>query len=80
MPLAREAFAAALKDAGLAEGDLDHAIVTGLHPRAVKAVAAGLGVREGVLAPDLRRRSGTWGRPTPASSCATCWSGPSRDR
>src|SRR5277367_1910723 len=29
VPLAREAFAAALKDAGLAEGDVDHAIVTG---------------------------------------------------
>ena len=27
VPLAREAFAAALKDAGLAEGDVDHAIV-----------------------------------------------------
>ncbi|MGO9857003.1 MAG: OB-fold domain-containing protein [Acidimicrobiales bacterium] len=53
VPLAREAFAAALKDAGLAEGDVDHAIVTGLHVRAVKAVSAGLGVREGALAPDL---------------------------
>ena len=38
VPLAREAFAAALKDAGVAEGDVDHAIVTGLHVRAVKAV------------------------------------------
>jgi uncharacterized OB-fold protein len=53
VPLAREAFAAALKDAGLAEGDIDHAIVTGLHARATKAAAAGLGVRDGVLAPDL---------------------------
>ena len=41
VPLAREAFAAALKDAGLAEGDVDHAVVTGLHVRAVKAVAQG---------------------------------------
>ena len=41
VPLAREAFAAALKDAGLAEGDVDHAIVTGLHVRAVKAVDDG---------------------------------------
>src|SRR5580698_3087153 len=53
VPLAREAFAAALKDAGLAEGDIDHAIVTGLHVRAVKAVTKGLGVRDGALAPDL---------------------------
>ena len=41
VPLAREAFAAALKDAGLAEGDVDHAIVAGLHVRAVKAVSEG---------------------------------------
>ncbi len=61
VPLAREAFAAALKDAGLAEGDLDHAIVTGLHARAVKAVASGLGVREGVLAPDLTASVGNLG-------------------
>jgi len=53
VPLAREAFAAALKDAGLAEGDVDHAVVTGLHVRAVRSAAASLGVRDGVLAPDL---------------------------
>ena len=61
VPLAREAFAAALKDAGLAEGDVDHAIVTGLHVRAVKAVTKGLGVREGALAPDLSGSLGNLG-------------------
>jgi len=61
VPLAREAFAAALKDAGLAEGDVDHAIVTGLHVRAVKAVTKGLGVREGALAPDLTSSVGNLG-------------------
>ena len=61
VPLAREAFAAALKDAGLTEGDVDHAVVTGLHVRAVKAAAGGLGVRDGVLAPDLTARSGNLG-------------------
>ncbi len=61
VPLAREAFAAALKDAGLAEGDIDHAIVTGLHVRAVKSAAAGLGVRQGVLAPDLTASLGNLG-------------------
>ena len=65
MPLAREAFAAALKDAGLAEGDVDHAIVTGLHVRAVKAVTTGLGVRDGVLAPDL---TGSVGQPRRGAS------------
>ncbi len=61
VPLAREAFAAALKDAGLAEGDVDHAIVTGLHARAVKAATKGLGVGEGVLAPDLMGSVGNLG-------------------
>src|ERR1700728_2314305 len=61
VPLAREAFAAALKDAGLAEGDVDHAIVTGLHVRAVKAVTKGLGVRDGLLAPDLAGSVGNLG-------------------
>ncbi|HEX3333924.1 MAG TPA: OB-fold domain-containing protein, partial [Acidimicrobiales bacterium] len=61
VPLAREAFAAALKDAGLAEGDVDHAIVTGLHVRATKAAASGLGVRDGVLAPDLLGTVGNLG-------------------
>ena len=61
VPLAREAFAAALKDAGLAEGDVDHAIVTGLHVRAVKAITKGLGVRDGALAPDLTGSVGNLG-------------------
>ncbi len=61
VPLAREAFAASLKDAGLVEGDIDHAVVTGLHVRAVKATASGLGVREGVLAPDLTGAVGNLG-------------------
>ncbi len=63
VPLAREAFAAALKDAGLAEGDVDHVIVAGLHARAIKAVSKGLagGVREGALAPDLSGSVGNLG-------------------
>jgi 3-hydroxy-3-methylglutaryl CoA synthase/uncharacterized OB-fold protein len=61
VPLAREAFAAALKDAGVTEDDVDHAIVAGLHVRAVKAVTKGLGVRDGVLAPDLAGSVGNLG-------------------
>ena len=61
VPLAREAFAAALKDAGVTEGDVDHAIVTGLHVRAVRAAAAGLGVRDSALAPDLTASLGNLG-------------------
>jgi 3-hydroxy-3-methylglutaryl CoA synthase/uncharacterized OB-fold protein len=61
VPLAREAFAAALKDAGISESDVDHAVVTGLHARAVKAATAGLGVRNGALAPDLVASVGNLG-------------------
>ncbi len=61
VPLAREAFAAALKDAGVTEGDVDHAIVSGLHVRAVRAVSKSLGVREGALTPDLTGSLGNLG-------------------
>jgi hydroxymethylglutaryl-CoA synthase len=61
VPLAREAFAAALKDAGISENDVDHAVVTGLHARAVRAATAGLGVRNGVVAPDLNATLGNLG-------------------
>ena len=70
VPLAREAFAAALKDAGLAEGDVDHALVGGLHVRAVKAVTKGLGVRAGALAPDLTGAVGNLG--AAAAAVALC--------
>jgi hydroxymethylglutaryl-CoA synthase len=61
VPLAREAFADALKDAGLTESDIDHAVVTGLHVRAVKAVRSGLGVAAAALAPDLTGSVGNLG-------------------
>ena len=61
VPLAREAFADALKDAGVTESDVDHAIVTGLHVRATKAVIAGLGVGAGVVVPDLMASVGNLG-------------------
>jgi 3-hydroxy-3-methylglutaryl CoA synthase/uncharacterized OB-fold protein len=44
VPLVERAFAEALKSADLGPDAIDHAIVVGLHVRAVKAVAAGLGV------------------------------------
>jgi 3-hydroxy-3-methylglutaryl CoA synthase/uncharacterized OB-fold protein len=61
VPLAREAFADALKDAGVAEGEVQHAVVVGLHTRAVKAVSAGLGVAADVLAPDVLGAVGNLG-------------------
>jgi uncharacterized OB-fold protein len=53
VPLARDAFADALKSAGITENDVDHAIVSGLHMRAVKAVSGRLGVAAEAMATDL---------------------------
>jgi hydroxymethylglutaryl-CoA synthase len=61
VPLAREAFADALKSAGLTESDVSHAVVSGLHVRAVKAVTARLGVAPEALAPDLIAAVGNLG-------------------
>jgi hydroxymethylglutaryl-CoA synthase len=61
VPLAREAFADALKSAGVTENDVDHSIVAGLHARAVKAVTAGLGVAKETVAPDLTGSVGNLG-------------------
>jgi 3-hydroxy-3-methylglutaryl CoA synthase len=66
VPMAREAFADALKDAGLTESDIDHAIVSGLHVRAVKAATAALGVSKDALAPDRAATVGNLG-------AAQCW-------
>jgi 3-hydroxy-3-methylglutaryl CoA synthase len=61
VPLARDAFADALKAAGVTESDIDHAIVAGLHQRAVKAVTGRLGVRAEAIAPDLLGAVGNLG-------------------
>jgi hydroxymethylglutaryl-CoA synthase len=61
VPLARDAFADALKDAGLTESDIDHAIVVGLHARAVKAATGALGVPPEAIAPDLSGAVGNLG-------------------
>jgi hydroxymethylglutaryl-CoA synthase len=61
VPLARDAFADALKDAGLTESDVDHAIVAGLHPRAVKSATTALGVAREAIAPDLLGAVGNLG-------------------
>ncbi|MEU7550877.1 OB-fold domain-containing protein [Streptomyces sp. NPDC044571] len=47
VPAAEAAFDEALRQAGLEGGDIDHVAVAGLHQRALKSVAARLGVRTG---------------------------------
>jgi uncharacterized OB-fold protein/3-oxoacyl-[acyl-carrier-protein] synthase III len=64
--LGREAWARALKDAGVAAEDVSRLIVTGMHPRAVKALGDRLGVADGVLADDLSGTVGQAGTAHPA--------------
>jgi 3-hydroxy-3-methylglutaryl CoA synthase/uncharacterized OB-fold protein len=60
-PLAERAAADAFKAAGLAAGDVDHLIVTGLHSRATGAITAALGVRPEAAVDDLTASIGNTG-------------------
>jgi 3-hydroxy-3-methylglutaryl CoA synthase len=60
-PLADAAFADALKQAGLAPGDVDHLVVSGLPARAVRRFATTSGVRPEALANDLSAAIGNAG-------------------
>ncbi|HEY5245991.1 MAG TPA: OB-fold domain-containing protein [Acidimicrobiales bacterium] len=57
--LGRDAWDRALKNVGLTAGDVDRVAVSGMHSRAVKAVAGKLGLADGALVDDL---SGTIGQ------------------
>ncbi len=59
VPLGAEAWESALKSVGVTADQVDQVAVTGMHGRAVKALARKLGVGEGVLVDDL---SGTVGQ------------------
>ncbi|MEU8139374.1 OB-fold domain-containing protein [Streptodolium elevatio] len=61
----RQAWTDALKSTGLTADQVDHAVVTGLHARAVASLGRKLGVREGVLADDLAATVGTTGAAHP---------------
>ncbi len=61
LPLAEEAIAAALKQAGVTAGDIDHLVVTGSHTRAVRAVQRSIWLRAGALVDDLTGAIGNTG-------------------
>jgi uncharacterized OB-fold protein len=61
VPLAEQAVAAALKDASVAPDGIDHAIVTGVHPRAARAVSRSLGLPKEALVDDLTSMIGNTG-------------------
>ncbi|MEO5723227.1 MAG: OB-fold domain-containing protein [Ilumatobacteraceae bacterium] len=58
MPLAEEAIGAALKASGLAIGDFDRVIVSGLHTRAVNSVRKSIGATAQQLGDDLTAEIG----------------------
>jgi hydroxymethylglutaryl-CoA synthase len=61
-----EAWEAALKQAGVTAGDVDHLIVASTHDRAAKAVAKKLGVAPDRLTDDLSSTVGNTGAAAPA--------------
>lgn len=61
VPLAERAVTSALKDAGLTLEDVDHVIVTGTHPRAVKAASKAIGARPETIVDDLTKEIGNLG-------------------
>jgi hydroxymethylglutaryl-CoA synthase len=60
-PLVDEAVPAALKSAGIGAGDVDHAIVTGQHQRAVNAARRRAGFRTEAIVDDLTASIGNTG-------------------
>lgn len=68
VPAGEEAWNAALKQAGVAATDVDAVIVTGVHPRAGKALARRLGAGPEALASDLADGVGNTG----AAHAALC--------
>ena len=60
-PLVEEAVTAALKSADLDVAAVDHAIVTGLHARAVNAAKKSIGFRVGAVVDDLTATIGNTG-------------------
>jgi uncharacterized OB-fold protein len=60
-PLVEQAFSDALKANGLAPGDIDHAIFSGLHTRAVKAAVKSCGVSPEAVVDDFSATVGNCG-------------------
>ncbi len=65
-PLAEQAWNAALKAAELSPDQIDRLLVTGMHARAVRAIAARLGASKAATADDLAATVGNTGTAHPA--------------
>ncbi|MGH9115952.1 MAG: OB-fold domain-containing protein [Acidimicrobiales bacterium] len=65
VPLAQAAVTEAFKSAGITAEEVDHLVVTGLHARAARAVAAWVGARNDTLVDDLTSLIGNTGAAHP---------------
>lgn len=65
LPLGRDAWSRALKAAAVEAGDVNRVVVTSMHGRAAKAVAAKLGVGEGAVVDDFSATVGQAGAAHP---------------
>lgn len=65
LALGRDAWNRALKDAGVDAATVDRVAVSGMHPRAVKALGAKLGVGDGAVVDDLSATVGQTGTAHP---------------
>ena len=70
VPLATQAWADALKAAGVVATDVDHVAVVGLHARAVAAVRKALGIRPEALVADRAATVGNLGAAEPGTALA----------
>jgi 3-hydroxy-3-methylglutaryl CoA synthase/uncharacterized OB-fold protein len=61
VPLAEAALTEALKRAGLTADAIDHLVVTGVHPRAVRVLTKSVGVRPEAVVDDLSSQMGNPG-------------------
>jgi 3-hydroxy-3-methylglutaryl CoA synthase/uncharacterized OB-fold protein len=79
LALGQDAFARALKGAGLEVGDVGRVIVTGMHARAVAGLRKKLGVAETALTDDLSLTVGQAGAAHPLLALSTVLEGLARD-
>jgi hydroxymethylglutaryl-CoA synthase len=61
VPLAHDAFVSALESAGVKADDVDHLVITGVHPRAARSVARLTGVAADKFVDDLSTTVGNTG-------------------
>ena len=80
VPLGEQAVADALKHTGLTAGDIDHVLVAGVHPRAARRIAAGIGAKAEAYADDLTGTVGNLGAAHPALLLADCLDRAEADR